>query len=872
MNEHDSERMKGMLESLGYAEAAQRADADLILFNTCSIREKADERFVAHLREAKALKRGDPERVDRRRRLLGAVGQGRGLPPVPVRRRRVRPRPGPQARRVPDQRLAHRAGLLRVRGLHRPPAGQARARRSRAGCRSRVGCNCGCSYCIVPSTRGREGQPPARELVAEVERARRRRRARGHAARPERQLLRPRPAAASRARSPSCCARSTRSTASTASATRARTPRTCARTSIRAHAELPSLCEHIHLPLQSGSSRDPQGDAPHLRPRALPRPRRADPRARPRLRADDRHHRRLPGRDRGRLRARRSRSPRRSATTAPSPSSTRRAAGPRRRAHRRPRAARGRGRAHGAARRGRPAPRPRARAAVRRPHARRARRGHRRAPTRPRCAAARATTRSSTSTASRSRASSCRSTITGATSQTLAGEESLLAARRPDGRSQRVRPSARLGRRCVRWRGHITGPNEDRTAMYGVRAVGQMAGLRSACWPALGRRAVAQGWRVAQRAGKSASSDRVRALRTTQRRAAGSLLPQPAPIRPAAAASASRIGIATASSAVTQRGGSPCGRARGGDAARAARRSEPKRADPPRNGVLAAARARIAQSCLARRDRRSARDDGQPGRSCRRRATASGRRASMPSHRGDRTASPTDRRPDDRRSRIRRQRRAPSAGAPSATPAEPDGVGEATLRVTRARRSARDDDPGADLPEGATYDVARTSASPRSVRARRRSRRRVRRSVGGPGALDPECARRVAPRASARLVPRASGLGDPRRASTAPTGATAITARRLARPRGAATPTPRGNRGRDSTCAAARATTAVPAARGMTDAGPADVRPRAAAGARSLALAADSRARNRPRMRRAADPRRALLDRTWSPTRTCCTT
>ena len=37
---------------------------------------------------------------------------------------------------------------------------------------------------------------------------------------------------------------------------------------IRAHAELPALCEHIHLPLQSGSSRDPEADAPHLRPRA----------------------------------------------------------------------------------------------------------------------------------------------------------------------------------------------------------------------------------------------------------------------------------------------------------------------------------------------------------------------------------------------------------------------------------------------------------------------------------------------------------------------------------------------------------------------------------------------------------------------------
>ena len=63
MNEHDSERMKGMLESLGYGEAAERSEADLILFNTCSIREKADERFIAHLHEANALKRRAPGTV-----------------------------------------------------------------------------------------------------------------------------------------------------------------------------------------------------------------------------------------------------------------------------------------------------------------------------------------------------------------------------------------------------------------------------------------------------------------------------------------------------------------------------------------------------------------------------------------------------------------------------------------------------------------------------------------------------------------------------------------------------------------------------------------------------------------------------------------
>ena len=128
MNEHDSERMKGMLESLGYEEAQERADADLILFNTCSIRESADNRFIAHLGEAKRLKSEDPERV---------VGVG-GCWAQSVKDEVFERFPfvdvafGPgQIHRLAEfltSGLAHRAGLLRVRGLLRPPADEARAR------------------------------------------------------------------------------------------------------------------------------------------------------------------------------------------------------------------------------------------------------------------------------------------------------------------------------------------------------------------------------------------------------------------------------------------------------------------------------------------------------------------------------------------------------------------------------------------------------------------------------------------------------------------------------------------------------------------------------------------------------------------------
>jgi len=62
MNAHDSERIKGMLEELGLGEAPSADEADVVVFNTCTIREKPDTRLAAHLGEAAARKRRDPDR------------------------------------------------------------------------------------------------------------------------------------------------------------------------------------------------------------------------------------------------------------------------------------------------------------------------------------------------------------------------------------------------------------------------------------------------------------------------------------------------------------------------------------------------------------------------------------------------------------------------------------------------------------------------------------------------------------------------------------------------------------------------------------------------------------------------------------------
>src|SRR6186997_3582535 len=155
MNEHDSERMKGMLGSLGYTEARTRDDADLILFNTCSIREKADERFVAHLGEAKRVKRERPEVV---------VGVG-GCWAQSVKNEVFERFPFVDVAFGPGQihRLAEflNSDSLSAQGYFEFEdfSGHLPAKRERdfqGWVQISVGCNCVCSYCIVPQTRGRE--------------------------------------------------------------------------------------------------------------------------------------------------------------------------------------------------------------------------------------------------------------------------------------------------------------------------------------------------------------------------------------------------------------------------------------------------------------------------------------------------------------------------------------------------------------------------------------------------------------------------------------------------------------------------------------------------------------------------------------------
>jgi tRNA-2-methylthio-N6-dimethylallyladenosine synthase len=253
MNEHDSERMQGMLESLGYQKAPSQDTADVILFNTCSIREAADNRFLAHLGHAKRLKSENPDRI---------VGVG-GCWAQSVKEEVFARFPFVDVAFGPGQvhKLAEfltsesltAQGFFEFEGFTgRLPA--RRAREFQGWVQISVGCNCVCSYCIVPSTRGREVSRPAGELVAEVEQL---------AADGVREITLLGQNVNSYGRDLPKDGRATFADLLTRideidGVRRVRYtsphPKDMREDVIRAHAELASLCEHIHLPLQSGSS------------------------------------------------------------------------------------------------------------------------------------------------------------------------------------------------------------------------------------------------------------------------------------------------------------------------------------------------------------------------------------------------------------------------------------------------------------------------------------------------------------------------------------------------------------------------------------------------------------------------------------------
>jgi tRNA-2-methylthio-N6-dimethylallyladenosine synthase len=254
MNAHDSERIKGMLEELGLGEAAEQAEADVLVFNTCTIREKPDQRFAAHLAQARALKERDPEKLIAVGGCYAEAQQERLFSLYPYVDVAFGPGSIPHLGEwlgtggVGIERGAFGTGEERAFAARLPFH---RERRFQAWVQISMGCNSVCSYCIVPSVRGKEVSRRPGEILAEVE---------GLAREGVRELTLLGQNVNSYGRDVgSSFDELLRACDAVEGIERIRFtsphPKDFRAPVIAAMAECGSLCEHAHLPLQSGSTR-----------------------------------------------------------------------------------------------------------------------------------------------------------------------------------------------------------------------------------------------------------------------------------------------------------------------------------------------------------------------------------------------------------------------------------------------------------------------------------------------------------------------------------------------------------------------------------------------------------------------------------------
>ncbi|HEU5243727.1 MAG TPA: tRNA (N6-isopentenyl adenosine(37)-C2)-methylthiotransferase MiaB [Gaiellaceae bacterium] len=254
MNAHDSERIKGLLEELGLGEAPSQEQADVIVLNTCTIREKPDTRFAAHMGNAAKLKRERPGTVV-------AVG---GCYAEAQRERLFELYPEVDVAFGPGT-ISHLGDWLGIggEGVARGAFGTGeerafaarlpvrRERRFQAWVQVSMGCNSVCSYCIVPAVRGREISRRPGEVVGEIERL---------AAEGVREVTLLGQNVNSYGRDVgSSFAELLRGVDAVSGIDRIRFtsphPKDFRRDVIAAMAECAAVCEQAHLPLQSGSTR-----------------------------------------------------------------------------------------------------------------------------------------------------------------------------------------------------------------------------------------------------------------------------------------------------------------------------------------------------------------------------------------------------------------------------------------------------------------------------------------------------------------------------------------------------------------------------------------------------------------------------------------
>ena len=260
MNKADSERMAGILESMGYREATAELDADLVLYNTCTIRDNAEQKVYSYLGRQARRKRANPHL---KLVVAGCVAQQEGESLL----RRV-----PELDLVMGPQHANRLETL----LQQVDSGQqvvateehhilediTTARRDSSICgwvNVIYGCNERCTYCVVPSVRGKEQSRLPDAIKLEME---------GLAAQGYREITllgqnidaygRDLPGITADGRRKNTLTDLLHHVHDVEGIERIRFatshPRYFTRRLIDACADLPKLCEHFHIPFQSGDN------------------------------------------------------------------------------------------------------------------------------------------------------------------------------------------------------------------------------------------------------------------------------------------------------------------------------------------------------------------------------------------------------------------------------------------------------------------------------------------------------------------------------------------------------------------------------------------------------------------------------------------
>ncbi|MFP5203936.1 MAG: MiaB/RimO family radical SAM methylthiotransferase, partial [Acidobacteriota bacterium] len=253
MNAHDSEKVIGTLRQQGYQQVETEQEASLILYNTCSIRDKAEQKVFNRLNDYKAL-----HKAGKRFGVLGCVAQQEGEK-IFERAPYVSLVSGSASyRKLPEMLARLEAGENRITGLDDRQTDEtfeteftARQNRCRGYITIIEGCDKFCSYCVVPFTRGKERSRTSASVLEEARRI-------ADLGYTEIQFLGQNVNSYRDPDGKMSFAELLTAVGELTGIRRVRFttshPRDFTRDIVEAIDALPTLCDHVHLPVQSGSS------------------------------------------------------------------------------------------------------------------------------------------------------------------------------------------------------------------------------------------------------------------------------------------------------------------------------------------------------------------------------------------------------------------------------------------------------------------------------------------------------------------------------------------------------------------------------------------------------------------------------------------